>query len=147
MLVYIVWRILGKGASDDIMKANSREINELFVITKAKELATYILTVTDKAPKKFRFTLVSRMQNLSLNIIEYLLRANDVYIGGNNQKRNIAIRNEWQQRAITDLKILNYIGMVAMEQNCILHRQYKQIAQISSEVMALAIRWKRGNKD
>lgn len=53
MLIYAVWRILGKGASDDIMKANSREINELFVITKAKELATYILTVTDKAPKKF----------------------------------------------------------------------------------------------
>lgn len=73
MLIYAVWRILGKGASDDIMKANSREINELFVITKAKELATYILTVTDKAPKKFRFTLVRRMQNLLLNIIECLI--------------------------------------------------------------------------
>lgn len=29
---------------------------ELAVITKAKDLCNYIITVTDKSPKKFRFT-------------------------------------------------------------------------------------------
>lgn len=129
------------------VKNNENKSNELFVITKAKELAAYVLTITDKSPKKFRFTLVSRMQNLVLNVIEYLLRANDVYVGQHNQERSRAVRGEWQQRAITDLKILNYIAMIAMEQNCILPRQYAQIAKQSSEVLALAIRWKKGNKD
>jgi len=29
--------------------------SELFVITKTKDLAKYILTITEKLPKKFRF--------------------------------------------------------------------------------------------
>ena len=37
--------------------------NELAVITKAKDLCDYVLTVTDRSPKKFRFTLVIRLQN------------------------------------------------------------------------------------
>lgn len=38
---------------------------ELFVITKAKDLGNYIYTITDKSPKKFRFTQSSlnRLQN------------------------------------------------------------------------------------
>ena len=38
---------------------------ELTVITKAKDLCRYAMTVTEKSPKRFRFTLVSRMQNLA----------------------------------------------------------------------------------
>ena len=40
------------------------------VITKAKELCSYVMTVTQKSPKHFRFTFVTRMQNLSLDVIE-----------------------------------------------------------------------------
>ena len=52
--------------------------SELSVITKAKELCNYVLTVTDKSPKKFRYTLVSRLQNYSIVIIESLLTANEI---------------------------------------------------------------------
>lgn len=119
---------------------------ELFVITKAKELLNYVLVVTDKSPKKFRFTLVSRLQNLSLNVMEALIRANDTYIGDHADKHWLEIRQEWQQRAITDLKILGYVAMIAMEQKCILPKQYERIAKLSSETLALTIRWKQGNK-
>ena len=44
--------------------------NQLIVITKAKELCSYVMTVTQKSPKHFRFTFVTRMQNLSLDVIE-----------------------------------------------------------------------------
>lgn len=47
--------------------------SELTVVTRAKELCQYILTITDKSPKKFRFTLVSRLQNYSLSVIEHLI--------------------------------------------------------------------------
>lgn len=53
---------------------------ELAVIVKAKDLGSYIFTVTDKSPKKFRFTLVTRLQNTSLDIIENL---SDRYRKGN----------------------------------------------------------------
>ena len=54
----------------------SQNQSELIVITKAKELCSYVMTVTQKSPKHFRFTFVTRMQNLSLDVIENLYRAN-----------------------------------------------------------------------
>ena len=44
--------------------------SDLIVITKAKELCAYVMTVTQKSPKHFRFTFVTRMQNLSLDVVE-----------------------------------------------------------------------------
>ena len=56
--------------------------SELTVITKAKDLCGYVLTVTEKSPKRFRFMLVSRMQNLTLDAIGQAYRANEVYLVG-----------------------------------------------------------------
>lgn len=50
--------------------------NNLFVMTKAKDLCNYVITVTEKSPKKFRFTLVNRLQNYCLDIIENIHIAN-----------------------------------------------------------------------
>lgn len=115
----------------------------LFVITKAKDLCSYVFVITDKSPKKFRFTFVSRMQNLSLDIVEYLFRANDVYVGENTDKQDIYLRASLQQKALTDLRLLNYLGMLAMEQACILPKQYEQIAKLSAETFALLLKWKK----
>ena len=43
-------------------------MRELYVITKAKDMGNYIYTITDKSPKKFRFTLVSKLQSLTIDI-------------------------------------------------------------------------------
>ena len=48
---------------------------ELSVIVKAKDLCGYIMTVTQRSPKQFRFTYVSRLQNAALTTIELLFRA------------------------------------------------------------------------
>ena len=40
---------------------------DLAVITAAKDLCSYILKITDKSPKKFRFTLTSRLQTYALD--------------------------------------------------------------------------------
>ena len=57
-----------------------RKQSELTVITKAKDLCSYLMTITQKSPKQFCFTFVSRLQNLTLSVIENLFRANDVYV-------------------------------------------------------------------
>ena len=54
--------------------------SKLSVITKAKELCGYVMTVTEKSPKRFRFTLVSKLQNYALDAVEYLIRANEVFV-------------------------------------------------------------------
>nr|DAK35537.1 MAG TPA: Avd-like protein [Caudoviricetes sp.] len=52
---------------------------DLKVITKAKQLAKHTLIVTSNArryPKKYRFSLVDKMQNKALEIYEMLFEAN-----------------------------------------------------------------------
>lgn len=49
---------------------------KLIVLEKANELGEYIFLISDSALKKYRFTFVSRMQNLMLDIIENLYKAN-----------------------------------------------------------------------
>jgi hypothetical protein len=53
---------------------------ELNIIVKTKELINYIFRITQSCPKKFRFSLIAKMQNLSLDILSYLYKANEVFI-------------------------------------------------------------------
>ena len=84
-----------------------RKQSKLTVITKAKDLCSYVMTVTQKSPKQFRFTFVSQLQNLALSAIENLFRANDVFVS----KTDIYSKKErisYQRGAMTDLKVLGY---------------------------------------
>ena len=84
--------------------------SELRVILKAKELATHTLRLTSNAnryPKKYRFSLVDKMQNKSMEIYEMLFEANRTDI--RDYKRD---RLELQTKAITYCdELLFYIEM------------------------------------
>ena len=102
--------------------------SELSVITKAKDLCSYIMTVTDKSPKRFRFTLVAKLQSYALNTIENLYRANEVFAKGGDREK-AAQRLDFQHQALTELKLLGYMAQLAMEQGCILPKQFEQITK------------------
>jgi len=119
--------------------------SELSVITKSKDLCSYVITITQKSPKQFRFTFVTRMQNLSLDVIEYLYRANDTFI----TKGDTAAwkqRLEFQHKAMTSLKLLSYFSLLALENKCIIQRQYEQISRQSFECMNLLGGWINSDK-
>ena len=124
--------------------------SELSVITKSKDLCNYILTITDKSPKKFRFTLVSRLQNYSLSIIENLLSANEVRVlDVRNRVRSdrLEARRDYQQKTFTNIKLLSFIAQVSMEQQCILPKQYEQITKKLYDCQNLLGAWvKSDNK-
>ena len=114
--------------------------SELTVITKAKDLCSYIMTVTQKSPKQFRFTFTSRLQNLSLGVIESLYRANDTFVTKENASSREK-RLEFQHQAMTSLKLLAYFSLLAREQSCILPKQYEQISRQSADCQNLLGAW------
>lgn len=121
-----------------------RKQSELTVITKAKDLSSYVMTITQMSPKQFRFTFVSRLQNLSLSVIENLFRANDVFVG----KNDVASKKErlgFQRAAMTDLKVLGYISLLSMEQGCILPKQYEQISRQIVDCQNLLGAWRNSD--
>lgn len=73
--------------------------NDLQVILKAEQLAEHTYRITsncNKYPKKFRFSLVDRMQIKSMDIYENLLEANRTSLRDFKTERS-----ELQTRAIT----------------------------------------------
>lgn len=122
-----------------------RKQSELTVVTKAKDLCSYVMTVTQKSPKQFRFTFVSRLQNLSLSVIENLFRANDVYVS----KDDVHARTQrlaYQREALTDLKLLGYVALLAMEQGCILPKQFEQISRQVTDCRNLLGAWMNSDR-
>ena len=103
------------------------------------------MTITQKSPKHFRYTFVSRLQNLALSVIENLFRANDVYVS----KQDIQAQKErlgFQRAAVTDVKLLGYMAMLSMEQGCILPKQYEQIARRVTDCQNLLGAWMNSDR-
>lgn len=118
---------------------------EFAVIVKAKDLGSYVFTVTDKSPKKFRFTLVTRLQNTCLDIIENLYYANSVYVKGKEDYTHIGKRNAYQKRAYVKVKMLLYFALIARKNQCILPKQYEQISTQAYEVNRMITVWARSD--
>ena len=124
---------------------NTKTKSELQVVTSAKNLCSYVLIATNKSPKTFRFTLVSRLQNLTIDIIENVYRANEIFVQSKNLQ-NMQKRLEFQHSALTDIKILAYMALLAREQGCILPKQYEQISKLASDCQYLLGAWIKSDK-
>ncbi len=76
---------------------------EMTVFVKAKDLIKYTFQMTNSTkrfPKKTRFTIVNRMQNLALDIYSKLLKANEL---------PIPQRKPLQIDILSDIKILLFL--------------------------------------
>lgn len=116
--------------------------SELIVITKAKKLTAYVITVTEKSPKRFRAVFVNRMQNYCLDCIENLIEANSLKMDNN---KNIEKRKECQHNAFLKLKMLGYVSFLALENECILKKQYQQISLQASDCINLLVAWRKSD--
>ena len=103
------------------------------------------MTVTDKSPKRFRFTLSSRLQNYALDVIERLFSANEVFVspGDTAAARE---RLAHQRHAMTRLKLLGYVSELAMKQQCVLPKQYEQITRQVYDIENMLGAWMNSDK-
>ena len=117
---------------------------ELKVIVKAKELMkhTYILTSNaNRYPKKFRHSLVDRMQIVSMDIYELLLEANRI-----NNKTEKRVRCETITKAIMNCdKLLTYIER-SMGLNLLNPNSVAYWSKMVSDVKYMAIAWRTAEK-
>jgi hypothetical protein len=115
---------------DKLMEKKS----QLYVLVKAKELTKYLITVTERSPKKFRFTLVNRLQNYALDTIESILKANSL--------RDVTKRMEEQDKAKELLNMLDSFAEISLQQGCILPKQYEQVSKLVAETLNYLQKWK-----
>lgn len=118
---------------------------KLQVIIKAMELAEHTLRVTsncNRYPKKWRFSLVDKMQNKSLEIYEYLHEANrtDLRIYGRE-------RSELQTKAITYCDELMFYIELSYKLNIISDKSMGYWSKMVSDVKRMAIAWRTKDKE
>ena len=116
-----------------------RADSELAVLTKAKNLISYVFVVSETAPKKYRFSLLAKMQNLSLDILESLILANEVLLG------HSAVENEkrlqLQHDALAKLKVLDAVCLIARVRVCVTPRQYTVLSELIADCCNMTGAW------
>ena len=111
---------------------------EMAVFTHAKKLSEYIFVITEKSPKQLRWSIVSRLQNISTELIENLYRANN--------EREEAARLEYQKRASVCIDLLDFYAETAKRMKAINLHQMSVIARQTSDVNKLLRGWIKSGK-
>ena len=117
---------------------------DLRVINKAIELMkhTYQLTSNcNRYPKKYRHSLVDRMQILSMDIYEFLLEANRI-----NNVTDKRLRCETITKAITGCdKLLQYIEL-SMQLQLLNDKSAAYWSKMVSDVKHMALAWRKSER-
>lgn len=115
---------------------------EFQVIAKAKELAEHTIRITSNCkvfPKKYRFTLVDKMQVKSLNIYESLMEANVLSVGDEERKA-------LQTKAITFCDELQFFIELTVRLEIIGADRAEYWASLVSAIKSMTIAWRTGDK-
>ena len=111
---------------------------EMAVFTHAKKLSEYIFVITEKSPKKYRWSIISRLQNASVELVENLYRA--------NFERDEALRITFQKCAAVCIKLIDFYVETARKKQAITIRQTAVLAKHIAETEKLLNGWVRSTK-
>ena len=117
---------------------------DLQVILKAKELTKHTFKLTsncNRFPKKYRFSLVDRMQIKSMNIYETLLEANRTDL-----KDYARERSELQTKAITYCDELLFYIELSHELDIINISSVEHWSKMVKDIKHMAIAWRTKDK-
>lgn len=112
---------------------------EMAVFTCAKKLSEYIFVISEKSPKKFRWSIITRLQNASVDVVENLYRA--------NFSRNPDTRIEYQRNALVSLYLTDFLAETARAKQAINMRQTGIIARQIAECRKLLTGWAKSTKN
>lgn len=122
---------------------------DFLLLVKAEELASHTITITENSrrfPKKYRFTFVNRMQNITLEIYELINTANEL---NTNDPEALKERLKLQNLAITKCKTLLFLITLCLENKNISvdDRQAEVWARYVLNVKNMAIKWHTKDKE
>ena len=110
---------------------------EMAVFTSAKKMSEYIFVITEKSPKKYRWSIIGKMQNCSVEIIEDLYFAN---------YEHDTTRLEYQEKAAVKLKLLDFYTLTAYEMQGITGHQTAVIAKHLAETTKYLVGWMKSTR-
>ena len=123
-----------------------KEPSEFNVIVKAKDLVKHTFTITnstERFPKKYRFTLVNRIQDKAVDIYECALEANELNL---NDAKEFKERQRLQAKARTYCKELLFFIELSQEMGFISMSSSEYWSKMALEVKYMITAWKKRDK-
>lgn len=114
------------------------------LILKAQELAEHTFRITsncNRYPKKYRFSLVDKMQNKALEIYEFLHEANRT-----DHREYQRERSELQTKAITRCDQLLFYIELSHKLNIINIQSMEYWSKLVADVKNMALAWRSKDK-
>ena len=111
---------------------------EMAVFTAAKKMSEYIFVITEKSPKKFRWSIITRLQNASVDVVENLYRA--------NFERGTDERIAYQKSALVSMNLLDFFTETARSKQAISVHQAAVIGKQIVECKKLLNGWVKATK-
>lgn len=118
--------------------------NDLKVIVKAKELMKHTYTITsncNRYPKKYRHSLVDRMQIKSMDIYEFLLEANRTH-----NKTDKRLRCEIITKVIMCCDVLLAYIELSMELKLLGDGSAEYWSKLVTDVKRMSIAWRKSEQ-
>lgn len=123
-----------------------QEPSEFNVIVKCKDLVKHTFAITnstERYPKKYRFTLVNRIQDKVIEIFECALEANELDLRDAQEYRE---RQKLQAKALTYCKELLFFIELSHEMTFISTSSCEYWSKIAVEVKYMIAAWKKRDK-
>jgi len=119
---------------------------EFLIITKAKDLVkhTDLMTSERRFPKKYRFTLVNRLQDRTLFIYECIQEANELDLSDPAEFRE---RQQLQKKALTACKIVLFFIELALEKGLITNEQCEAWGKYVLDVKYMTANWTKKDRE
>lgn len=117
---------------------------ELTVLIKSKELAEHTLRITsntNRFPQKWRYSIVTRMQNTALDIYELVDSANNIDL-----KNDKNTRLEMQTKAIQMCTRMNTYIEMSMKLGIINRKSMEYWSKMVTDIKYMVIAWRTKDK-
>lgn len=123
-----------------------KEPSEFNVIVKCKDLIKHTFTITNRTerfPKKYRFTLVNRIQDKAVDIYECALEANELNLLDAQEFKE---RQRLQAKAMTYCKELLFFIELSHEQGFISTSSCEYWSKLALDVKYMLAAWKKRDR-
>lgn len=120
--------------------------SEFAIITKAKDLVkhTFLMTNEKRFPKKYRFTIVNRLHDMTLDIYEHIQEANELDLSDQQECRE---RQYEQKKALTKCKTVLFLIELAFEKGLIDTDQCAAWTKCVLDVKYMTAKWRKQDRE
>ena len=130
----------------DQRQTEQKPAQEFAIITKAKDLVkhTFMMTSERRFPKKYRFTIVNRLHDLTLDIFQHIQEANELDLADPQEYRE---RRYEQKKALTECKTVLFLIELSFEKELISSEQCAEWTRHVMNVKNMTAKWRKQDRE